>query len=118
MPLTESASSALKAAIESGVIADSEPPVTTASTSPGLDHHLGRADRVRAARAGGDDAVAGAEQLVAHRHRGRGGVAHHERDRQRRDLLGAALDQQFLAALERADATDAGAQDRGDPSPS
>ena len=34
MPLTESASSALKAAIESGVIADSEPPVTTASTRP------------------------------------------------------------------------------------
>ena len=34
MPLSDSASSALNAAIESGVSAASEPPVTTASTSP------------------------------------------------------------------------------------
>ena len=102
MPVGEVAPIAAKAAVATSVSAASAPPATTASASPRWIIRGGGADRVGAGRAGRDDAVGVAVQAVAHRHRAGGGVAHHQRHRQRRDRLGAALAQHVLLLLERA----------------
>ena len=73
-----------------------------------LDHPRRLGDRVEARRARRNGAERIAVQPVAHGQHAGGGVAHHQRHRQRRDLLLAVFDQQFLAVLERADAADAG----------
>jgi len=51
---------------------------------------------------------------VAHRDAGGARVAHQQRDRERRDLLGPLLEQRGVLDLERADAADARADDARD----
>jgi len=72
-------------------------------------------DAARARGAGRHDAEDGSLQAVAQRQRGRAGVAHHERDRERRDVACALVAQRVVVALERADAADAGAEHAADP---
>ena len=73
--------------------------------------------RSRAAprRAGRHVPIARPAQAVAHRHGGRRRVAHHQRDRERRDALRAALAQRVVVGLDRLDAADPGADDAADP---
>jgi hypothetical protein len=77
------------------------------------DQPLGHADRVRAGRAGRDRPEGLAAQVVLHRNHARGRIGHQQRDGQRRDALGALLLQHDVLRLERADAADAGPDDRG-----
>ena len=110
MPVGDSASSAAKAARASGVSAASEPPVTTASASP---YWIMRAaSPIACAPAAQADTTPNdvAEQLVAHRERGRRRRCSSSAARRAASTLRAPCSQQhLLAALERAEAADAGA---------
>ena len=79
-----------------------------------LEHAQRAAERVRARGACGADGERGPTQAVAHRQRAGAGVAHHQRHRQRRDALVAALAQRVLPVDERADAADARAEHAAD----
>ena len=109
-----SASMRAKAAVASGVIAASLPPVTTRVGVAVADQPHRHADRVRARRAGRHGAERLAAQVVLHGHHARGGVGHQQRDRQRRDRSRALLAQDDVLVLERADAADARADHAGD----
>ena len=112
MPESDSASIAAKAAWARSVWAASAPPVIDRVAVAGGDRPGGGADRVGAGRAGRHRPEHLAAEAVAHRQRGRRGVGHHQRDRQRRHGLVAA--QPVVAAQQRADAADPGADDAAD----
>ncbi len=115
MPLSESASSALNAARASGASAGLRAAGEHRVGFAALEHAQRRADRVRAGGAGGADREARAPQPVAHRDGGGAGVAHHQRDRQRRDALRTAFAQGVLTVDERRDPADPGAEHAADP---
>ena len=102
-----------KAAVASGVIAASLPPVTHRVGVAVADQPLGRADRVRAGRAGRDGAEGLAAQAVLHGHHARGGVGHQQRDRRAaRSAPAPCVAQHVVLRLDRADAADARCRSR------
>ena len=76
---------------------------------------VARADRVRAGRARRDGAVALALEAELHRQHAGGGVGHEQRDRERRERPGAALQQRAVLVLDRPEPAEAGPDDAADP---